>query len=71
MKKIILPLIALLPSLAYAHEGHGHFNGHTLIHYFTSAEHAIPLAVIAVFGLFLAYRSFRKGKTAEETLRNQ
>ncbi|MCB9081026.1 MAG: hypothetical protein H6555_04865 [Lewinellaceae bacterium] len=46
-----LSLIATLGSLPLglsAHPGHGTFSGNELAHYFTSAEHAVPVLILAV-----------------------
>jgi hypothetical protein len=43
MKKLTLVLAGLLPFLAYAHEGHGHTEGFTIIHYLVEPVHLITL----------------------------
>lgn len=54
----LMAAFAGLPLLALAHDGHGHFHGYQLAHYFTSSEHAIPIALALVAGVafFIARR---------------
>lgn len=43
----VIFLIALLPFFSYAHEGHGHTSGYTIIHYLIEPVHLIALVIIA------------------------
>lgn len=60
MKKILLLLTAIIPASAFAHEGHGFFNGHTPAHYLGSLEHSIPVLAVVALGVFLAFRSVKR-----------
>lgn len=55
---LMAAIFASLPILALAHDGHGHFHGYELAHYFTSPAHAFPiaLAVVVAVVFFLARR---------------
>jgi uncharacterized membrane protein len=44
-------LLILLPFLAQAHGGHGHFPGHELAHYLASPGHAIPILAVLVLSI--------------------
>lgn len=63
----IVSFLMALPSLAIAHDGHGVFNGSTLIHYLSSPLHAIPVLVgIVLLILFLPkqVRIWKKSKNS-------
>ena len=57
MKWIVLVIVAL-PTLAFAHPGHGETDPGTWRHYLTEPVHAVTLAVIAVaaVAISVAYR---------------
>ena len=64
--KSLLIVIAMLFSVtAYAHPGHGTFNGHEIWHYVTSPVHmGIALGIVVV--LFAGYKLFkRQSKTSK------
>jgi hydrogenase/urease accessory protein HupE len=60
MRKFLSLLLAVSAvSPVFAHEGHGHTEGFTITHYFTEAEHAIPLA-LALVAVIVLIRQLRK-----------
>jgi len=64
MKKSLSTLLALLPLAAFAHEGHGHSGGYTIIHYLTEPLHVVT-ALVVFAGLIVLYKSLkRQGKKA-------
>jgi hypothetical protein len=63
--------LALLLSFslpAWAHGGHGHFDGISFWHYLTSPEHAFPMLMLAVVVIVLG-RLLWKTKTSKEKAR--
>ncbi|MCB0586855.1 MAG: hypothetical protein KDD06_16225 [Phaeodactylibacter sp.] len=51
------------PLITQAHDGHGFFHGNELAHYITSAEHAIPLAlVVAAAVLLISYQKWSQAR---------
>lgn len=58
MKKWLLLVLALMPFMAYAHDGHGIFDASNILHYIATPEHALPLGgSIVLMGLLLKNRS--------------
>lgn len=58
MKKWLLLVLALMPFMAYAHDGHGIFDASNILHYIATPEHALPLGGgIVLMGLLLRSRS--------------
>lgn len=63
---LLAAVFASLPFFALAHEGHGHFHGYELAHYFTSQEHAVPIALALIAGLaFFLGRARAKKQSGE------
>jgi hypothetical protein len=67
MKRFFSFLMTITPLLSMAHPGHGehsHGNsgGFTITHYFTEAEHAIPLGVTVLVLIVIAFRYFNQHK---------
>lgn len=61
LQKIIVAIVALLPSLAVAHPGHGHGNPLSPEHYLGNPEHSIPVALtLAVAAGLIAIWQWRK-----------
>ena len=64
-RKIQLLALLLTGSIpALAHGGHGHFEGHSPMHYLFSTEHVIPIAIVIVVGVCLYqfwWKPLRKG----------
>jgi hypothetical protein len=64
MKKVLSLLLLVLPFISFAHEGHGHTGGFTIIHYFTEPMHLFSFAIIGIV-LYLFYKNImQKEKTA-------
>lgn len=58
MKKWLLLVPAIMPFMAYAHDGHGIFDASNILHYIATPEHALPLGGgIVLMGLLLKNRS--------------
>jgi hypothetical protein len=60
MKKLLTFFLASSPLAAFAHGGHGIFDGNALMHYFASPEHAIPVAGIVLTVGIILFRRHRK-----------
>lgn len=60
-------MIVLIPNWAWAHEGHGAFQGSGW-HYLTSYVHFVPLVVLAV-GAILVIRKYWLRKTEQKHLK--
>ncbi len=61
MKGLLITAPALLLSAGlFAHDGHGHTGGYTIIHYLTEPVHAVSLVLAFVAGLLL-WRRTRRG----------
>lgn len=58
MKKTLSLLGGLIPFLSFAHDGHGHTEGFTIIHYMTEAEHLVPV-LVAGGVLYWLYKRMR------------
>lgn len=56
MKKALAAALLLAPLGAWAHGGHSIFDPNTLMHYFGSWEHALPIAAVAAFTVYILYR---------------
>jgi hypothetical protein len=67
MKKagLIGSLIALLPFVGFAHEGHGHTHGFTITHYFVEPEHLFVLMAVISAGILLFRRYYKRTKRAD------
>ena len=52
----ILLLLACMPFLVLAHEGHGVLEGHTLGHYVFNPMHAIPVIAVVLIVAVVLYR---------------
>ena len=59
MKKRVLSFAMLSPLALFAHEGHGHTEGFTIIHYLLEPLHMIVTGII-VFALVMLFRSLRR-----------
>lgn len=62
-------MLFALPALVWAHEGHGHTHGYTIIHYFVEPQHAlvtIPTVILAFwfFGRRIDRRNPQSGRHA-------
>lgn len=57
--RILLSLAAaaLLPSIASAHDGHGHYPATQLLHYLTAPEHIVQTSLVV--GALVAYLLFQ------------
>jgi hypothetical protein len=56
MKKVLSLLLLASPFVSFAHEGHGHTGGFTIIHYFIEPMHLMTYALIGIV-LYLFYKS--------------
>jgi hypothetical protein len=57
MKKLAFATAGFFAPLAvFAHEGHGHFDGNSLLHYFGTLEHGVPLGAMLCLVAVLLYR---------------
>lgn len=59
LKSILGFLLVAAPFSAFAHDGHGVFNGGEIAHYLTSPGHAIPILAVVLVAV-LVYRRVRK-----------
>ena len=48
LRSLAFTILALTSAPALAHPGHGHGDGHSLLHYLSSPEHVWPLALLLV-----------------------
>lgn len=64
LRRLALVPLALAGSPALAHPGHGHGDGHSLLHYLSSPEHVWPAALLlaAVIGGAWWWRRSRRRK---------
>jgi hypothetical protein len=64
--RILLSLgaAALLPTIASAHDGHGHYPATQLLHYLTAPEHIVQTSLVV--GALVAYLLFRSVKWAKK-----
>ena len=66
LRPLALAPLALASSPALAHPGHGHGDGHSLLHYLSSPEHVWPAAaallLAAVIGGAWLWRWSRRRK---------
>lgn len=54
MKKLFLCLMAAVPTMLFAHAGHGVFEGSTLLHYLNSPAHVISfIGAITLFAILI------------------
>ena len=60
MTKFIASVLLLLPLSAFGHAGHSHVDSNSILHYFSSPEHALPIAGIALLTAVLLIRRNRK-----------
>ncbi len=60
MKKWLLFFPALLPFVASAHEGHGIFDAHSLMHYFVTLEHGLPIAGAVMLTAIILHRKSKR-----------
>ena len=59
LKSILGFLFLAAPFSAFAHDGHGVFNGGEIAHYLTSPGHALPILAVVVIAV-MVYRRVRK-----------
>ncbi|HMO40148.1 MAG TPA: hypothetical protein PKC76_11055 [Saprospiraceae bacterium] len=59
MKRLIAIVPALLPLLAIAHEGHGHFHTDDVRHYWLSPEHLIPIVLLGLLFVLLLFQAVK------------
>lgn len=60
MKNLVILILMISPILSFAHPGHGSADGNSLFHYFSSPEHAIPAAVIALLVAVVLFKRIKK-----------
>ncbi|WP_019625245.1 hypothetical protein [Thioalkalivibrio sp. ALJT] len=48
VRSVVSTFLVLTSAPALAHPGHGHGEGHSLLHYLSSPEHVWPLALLLV-----------------------
>ncbi|PTM12277.1 MAG: hypothetical protein DA408_11380 [Bacteroidetes bacterium] len=53
----------LMPLTAFAHGGHGAYEGWGLVHFLTTPVHAAPLLLAAGIGIFMYFRRIRSQQT--------
>lgn len=58
--KSLMMLVAVLPTAAFAHDGHGTSSGSSLIHYLAEPAHLIPLLTVVAIGWLLAKRRAKR-----------
>ena len=58
-KSLLIVVITLFATNAFAHPGHGTSTGHDIMHYLTSPLH-IGIVISSLVILFVGYRLFKK-----------
>jgi len=60
LKLALYSMVALLiPTISFAHEGHGVVDGNSILHYLSSSLHLAPVLLVAVVGVFFILRKRR------------
>jgi hypothetical protein len=60
MKNLVTFLLLVSPVFTFAHPGHGSSDGNSLLHYFSTPEHAIPAIAIALLVAVVLFRKVKK-----------
>ena len=61
MRSLFITLICCFPAgTVFAHEGHGHTDGYTIIHYLTEPVHAFAVGIAFVTGMAIWWRTRKK-----------
>ena len=61
MRVLFITLACCFPAEAvFAHEGHGHTDGYTIIHYLTEPVHALAVGAAFVTGMAIWWRTRKK-----------
>lgn len=69
VKLFLMMTLVMLPSIAIAHPGHGSHESNSILHYFATPTHALPLVLLAGVGIYFFVRKLQKDNLKKQEVK--